>query len=94
MWAGLPVITKIGRSFASRVSASLINSIGLPELITYNEKDYEEKALYIAKHPSELIKLKTKLAKLRKTSPLYNSELFTQDLENKFKELIKSNEKS
>ncbi len=88
LWAGLPVLTKIGQSFAARVSASLLTTIGLPELITYNEKDYEEKALNIARHPNELIKLKSKLAELIETSPLYNSALFTKDLESKFEELI------
>ena len=41
---GLPVLTKIGQSFMARVSASLLTSIGLPELITYSEIEYEEKA--------------------------------------------------
>ncbi len=88
LWAGLPVLTKIGEGFPARVSASLLTSIGLPELITYTEKEYEEKALHIASNPNELIRLKTKLARLRETSPLYNSELFTTDLETKFTELI------
>ena len=85
----MPVLTKIGESFAARVSASLLTSIGLSELITYSEKEYEEKALYIAKNPNELIKLKSKLVKERKTSPLFNTEIFTKDLENKFIELVK-----
>tara|TARA_Y100001968_G_scaffold294002_1_gene300285 strand:- start:3057 stop:5081 length:2025 start_codon:yes stop_codon:yes gene_type:complete len=88
LWSGLPVITKIGESFASRVSASILTSIGLPELITYNEKEYEEKALNIARNPDKLIRLKSKLAKLKEISPLYDSELFTKNLENKFIELL------
>tara|TARA_Y100001968_G_scaffold322793_1_gene359488 strand:+ start:3598 stop:5430 length:1833 start_codon:yes stop_codon:yes gene_type:complete len=87
LWAGLPVLTKIGESFAARVSASILNSAGLPELITSSEKEYEEKALYIAKNPNQLIGLKSKLAKSKKKSPLYNSELFTKELEKKFKEI-------
>ena len=90
LWAGLPVLTKIGESFAARVSASILTSIGLPDLITYSEKEYEEKAINIAKNPDELIRLKSKLARLRETSPLYNSELFTRDLENKYIKLVKS----
>ncbi len=89
LWAGLPVLTKIGESFAARVSASILTSMGLPELITYNEKEYEERALNIARNPDELIRLKSKLAKSRETSPLYNSELFTRDLEIKFEELVR-----
>ena len=47
----------------------------LSELITYDEKEYEQKALYLARNPDELFRLKNKLAKSRKTSTLYNSEL-------------------
>ena len=89
LWAGLPVLTKIGESFAARVSASLLTSLGMPELITSNEIEYEEKALDIASNPDELKRLKTKLAKLREISPLYNSELFTKNLEYKFEELVR-----
>ena len=73
----------------ARVSASLLSSIGLSELITYSESEYEEKALHIAQNPDELISLKSKLSKSRKTSPLFNSELFTRSLEAKFQELLK-----
>ncbi len=89
LWAGLPVLTKIGESFPARVSASILTSIGLTDLITYNEKEYEEKAINIAKNPDELIRIKTKLSRLREISPLYNSELFTKNLEYKFEELVR-----
>tara|TARA_E500000331_G_scaffold102702_1_gene99533 strand:+ start:8 stop:655 length:648 start_codon:yes stop_codon:yes gene_type:complete len=88
LWAGLPVLTKIGESFAARVSASILTSIGLPELITYNETEYEKRALKIANNHDELLRLKTKLANLKDKSPLYNSELFTKNLEYKFEELV------
>ncbi len=85
---GLPVLTKIGQSFTSRVSASLLTSIGLPELVTYSESEYEEKALYIATNPGKILRLKSKLNKLKETSPLFNSELFTKDLENIYLNLV------
>ena len=91
LWAGLPVLTRIGESFAARVSASLLSYIGLPELISYTEEEYEVKALHIANNPDELIRLKANLANLRETSTLYNSELFTRNLEDKLKELLKIN---
>ena len=86
---GLPVLTKIGQSFMARVSASLLSSIGLPELITYSESEYEEKALNIASNPEEILRLKSKLNKLKETSPLYNTELFTKDLENIYLNLVR-----
>ena len=88
LWNGLPVLTKIGQSFYARVSASLLTSIGLPELVTYSESEYEEKALYIANNPEETVRLKSKLNKLKETSPLYNPKLFTQDLENIYIDLV------
>ena len=88
LWAGLPVLTKIGNGFAARVSASLLTAIGLPELITYTEQEYENKALCIARNPDKLLNLKSNLVKLRETSSLYNSNLFTQNLEDKFRELV------
>ena len=88
LWGGLPVLTKIGQSFTARQAASSLTSIGLPELITYSESEYEEKALYIASNPEEVLRLKSKLNKLKETSPLYNSELYTQDLENTYLNLV------
>ena len=88
LWSGLPVLTKMGKGFASRVSASLLTSLGLPELITRSEKEYEEVALNLAQNPKKISKLKSKLVKLREKSPLYNSELFTRDLENKLTDLF------
>ena len=74
----------------ARVSASLLSSIGLSELITYSESEYEEKALYLASNPNELLIIKDKLTISRETSPLFNSELFTRDLETKYIELLNS----
>jgi protein O-GlcNAc transferase len=45
LWAGLPVVTLVGQSFAGRVGASLLNAIGLPELVTHSIEDYEALAL-------------------------------------------------
>ena len=59
-----------GRSFASRVSASLLNSIGLEELITYNKKDYERLAIEIGNSPNYSKELKDKLIKNKHLSPL------------------------
>ncbi|AAZ58723.1 TPR repeat [Prochlorococcus marinus str. NATL2A] len=87
--AGLPLLTKIGQSFTARMSASLLTSLGLPELITYSESEYEDKALYIASNSEEIIRLKSKLNKSKETSPLFNSKLFTQDLENIYLDLVK-----
>ena len=87
LWAGLPVLTKMGKSYSARVSASLLNTMGLKDLITYSIKEYEEKALYFANNPGKLKSLKSQLAKSLKTSSLYDSALFTKQLEDKYLEL-------
>ena len=61
LWVGLPVLTRIGKSFASRVSASLLNAIGLSTLVTSSEKEYENLAIELATNPAKLKEIKNKL---------------------------------
>lgn len=81
LWAGLPVLTVMGRSFASRVAASLLYAIGLPELITNTLQEYEALAINLAKSPQKLINIKQKLASNRLTTPLFDTPVFTQNIE-------------
>jgi predicted O-linked N-acetylglucosamine transferase (SPINDLY family) len=81
---GLPVLTCIGHSFASRVAASLLNAVNLPELITTNQEEYESLAIELATHPEKLKIIKDKLASNLSTAPLYNTKLFTQNLESAY----------
>ncbi|WP_251374578.1 hypothetical protein [Polynucleobacter sp. es-EL-1] len=81
LWAGLPVLTLMGESFASRVAASLLHAIGLPELITSTQGEYEALAIELAKNPKRLADIKAKLANNRMSSPLFNTPLFTRNLE-------------
>ena len=79
--AGIPVLTLKGQSFPSRVAASLLNAIGLPELITSIQEEYEALAIELAMNPPELADIKAKLAKNRLTAPLFDTPLFTKNLE-------------
>jgi predicted O-linked N-acetylglucosamine transferase (SPINDLY family) len=79
--AGVPVLTLKGQSFASRVAASLLNAIGLPELITSTQEEYEVLAIELATNPHKLADIKLKLAKNRLTTPLFDTPLFTKNLE-------------
>lgn len=81
LWAGLPVLTCTGEAFASRVAASLLNAVGLAELITHSLEEYETLALKLATHPEQLAAIKAKLAKNRDTYPLFNTARFTHHLE-------------
>jgi len=81
---GLPVLTCIGSSFASRVAASLLNAVNLPELITTTQEQYESLAIELATKPEKLEIIKDKLAKNLPTAPLYDTPLFTRHLESAY----------
>jgi protein O-GlcNAc transferase len=81
LWAGLPVLTCAGETFAGRVAASLLKAIGLPELITASLEDYELLALKLAREPSLLASIKAKLARNRDTFPLFDTARFTRHVE-------------
>lgn len=81
LWAGLPVLTQIGETFAGRVAASLLKAVGLPELITHSSEEYEGLAIEIARHPETLRALKKKLAENRLGAPLFDTERLTRQIE-------------
>ena len=78
---GLPVLTLKGNSFASRVAASLLNTTKLDDLISKNLEEYEAIANKIISDPTYLKKIKNKLNENILKTPLYNSKLFTKNLE-------------
>jgi predicted O-linked N-acetylglucosamine transferase (SPINDLY family) len=81
LWAGVPVLTCMGKTFAGRVAASLLHAIGLPELVTASLPEYEQTALLLARDPARLSALKAKLMRNRDTAPLFDTARFTRDLE-------------
>jgi protein O-GlcNAc transferase len=76
LWAGLPLITCAGSSFVSRIGASLLNAVGLPELITHSLEEYEALALRLAKSENMLSSIKAKLVNNRTTCPLFDTDGF------------------
>jgi protein O-GlcNAc transferase len=81
LWAGLPVLTRIGEAFAGRVAASLLNAVDLNELITHSGDEYERTAIDLATDPARLALIKDKLARNRVSTPLFNTQAFTRDIE-------------
>jgi predicted O-linked N-acetylglucosamine transferase (SPINDLY family) len=81
LWAGVPVVTRIGESFAGRMAASLLKAIGLPELITTTTQDYESLALALARQPDKLAEIKRKLEENRLGAPLFDTKLFATRIE-------------
>ena len=81
LWSNLPVLTRMGKTFASRVAGSLLTSIDLKELITNSEKEFIDLAVELADNSNKLKRIKQKLQKNIKDKPLYNSKLFTKNIE-------------
>ena len=88
LWAGIPVVTLMGKSFASRVAGSLLHALEMPELVTTTEEDYESLALSIAKNPDKVKKLKKKLEINRESAPLFDSIKYTKNLEKALKNIF------
>jgi predicted O-linked N-acetylglucosamine transferase (SPINDLY family) len=81
LWAGLPVLTCAGKSFAGRVAASLLLTIELPELIASTSEEYEELAVELATNPQRLENVQEKLARNRLSTPLFDTRLLVKNLE-------------
>ncbi len=81
LWAGLPVLTCLGETFAGRVAASLLTALGLPELIAANPTEYERMALALATDPARLAALRQKLSWRRHSQPLFDTSLYTRHIE-------------
>ena len=84
LWAGLPVVTCLGETFAGRVAASLVRAVGLPELVTESLDAYEALAMELANDPAALAVIRQRLAKNRLKEPLFDTPLFTRHLEGAF----------
>jgi protein O-GlcNAc transferase len=81
LWAGLPVLTCAGETFAGRVAGSLLTAVGLPELVTKSLEDYEQVALALAHDPQRFAALRGKLSKARATSALFDLPKLTGNIE-------------
>lgn len=88
LWAGLPVLTCTGETFAGRVASSLLAAMGLDELITENLKAYERVALSLAKDKSKLEQLRHKIAVGREAAPLFNSTRYARNLERAYETMV------
>ena len=84
LWAGLPVLTCLGETFAGRVAASLLRAVGLPELVTTSLEDYEALALRLAREPMLLASIKAKLARNRESYPLFDTARFARHIESAY----------
>ena len=82
LWAGLPVLTRKGNSYAARVAASQLHAVGLPELVTESGEQYETLAIALAGDPARMKNLRDRLADNRATAPLFDTQRFARNIEN------------
>jgi predicted O-linked N-acetylglucosamine transferase (SPINDLY family) len=88
LWAGTPLVTCIGRTFAGRVAASLLYALRLPELVTFGLKEYEELAIDLATHTERLVSINRRLAENRLATPLFDTGTFAKHIEVAFTEMV------
>lgn len=87
LWAGMPVLTCLGETFAGRVAGSLLKAVGLSELITRSHDEYEALAIELASNVLRLSEIKNKLAANRLTHPLFDTARFTHHIEEAYKKM-------
>jgi predicted O-linked N-acetylglucosamine transferase (SPINDLY family) len=88
LWVGLPVLTCLGDTFAGRVAASLLMALQLPELITFNQEQYEHLAVELATNPDRLKNIKVRIEQNRLTTTLFDTRSFTKHIETAFKKML------
>ncbi|HEV7820774.1 MAG TPA: hypothetical protein VGO84_06295, partial [Burkholderiales bacterium] len=84
LWMGLPLVTCPGNTFPSRVAASLLSAIGMPELVTASLAEYEELARSLACARERLAAIKAKLIRNRDSEPMFDTARFTRYLESAY----------
>jgi len=89
LWAGLPVITRLGATFSGRVAASLLTAIGLSDLVTRSSEEYEELAFRLATESSLLSSVKQRLERNRATTSLFDTALFARRLEAAYRVMLR-----
>lgn len=81
LWAGVPIVTLMGETFASRVAASLLRASGTPELVCQDPVTYEATVLALARDPARRVALRQHLSHQREFGPLFDSSRYTLEIE-------------
>ena len=87
---GIPLLTCMGETLASRVAASLLFSLNLPEMVTITLEEYVSVAIKLATNQQEILKIKHKLSRNVLSSSLYNTRKFSKDLENAYLQIYEN----
>lgn len=88
LWMGLPVLTRAGQTFASRMAGALLTAAGLPELVTDNPQAYADKAVALAMSGADCRHLREQLRRVRAEGALFDTPRFVRNLEQAFRQLV------
>ena len=87
LWVGLPVLTLCGRSFASRVGASLLSTLGLQEMVTHHLADYESLAVKLCKDPAQLLRLRQRVLQSPQRATLFDGKRLARQIETAYSQM-------
>jgi predicted O-linked N-acetylglucosamine transferase (SPINDLY family) len=87
LWMGTPILTRAGRSYISRMAGSLLQAVGLPDLITDSLADYERLAVILGREPARAASYKRYLAEQGRQSALFDVPQIVRDIESEFERL-------
>ncbi len=87
LWTGLPILTKAGNSFASRICGSLMNYFEMSELVVDSEEEYLNKAIDLATDPKKYRDIKDRLIKAKKNGKYFDTKKYTLNLEKAYKKI-------
>jgi predicted O-linked N-acetylglucosamine transferase (SPINDLY family) len=90
LWAGCPLVTRVGDTFVSRVAGSILRNAGMQELVTDNAGDYERKVIELVTAPGKLQELRRKLRETRDRCPLFDTPRFVRNLERAYEDMLKA----
>jgi predicted O-linked N-acetylglucosamine transferase (SPINDLY family) len=92
LWAGVPVVTCSGKSYAARMTGSLLHALGLPGLVTHSLPEYRKLALQLALDRGRLSEVRATLSLRKNTSPLFDTDRFRRHLEAAYRAMIARHE--
>jgi predicted O-linked N-acetylglucosamine transferase (SPINDLY family) len=93
LWAGVPLVTQKGSTFPGRVAASLLHAIGLPELVSEDERDFEVLAVKLARDTDMLHSVRRTLRRNRSAMPLFDTSRFTRQIESAYETMLVRSER-
>lgn len=89
LWMGLPIVTRAGRTYISRMAGSLLTAVGLPDLVTETQADYERLAVTLGRQPARVASYKRYLADQGRASPLFDLPQRVRDIEDALEPLAR-----